>query len=404
MKKKLYILLLIAVLITFYSHYIILKEDSDKIADSEIVAVVDSNLIVSSNALKATEFATSLNAKIDNKKNMVYSSAFDTARTILCNDVLKETSEISGQKIADVNNSTNSSPISSKDSSIFIAGDRRNNISEKITTFISNAKFNDLTKKIQTISDIVEKYDTLVFSYTHKNISFNNKFEAIKSSIVFKSGSAEINVKAFGINSYNPYVDQHKALRKQIKVIFIGDYSTMYPSSYSNLSQTSSNLPEGLILKFEADSESDEIILSTFYPKNTMLETYMLINDFVNKRFEKHILGTGIIYKQTLEFLLNYKDVFTPRQFYIPLINFDLIHQYNIKPNENIGTVNRLRIKINDSLTVINKPYEPHQVMGDLPYNCIFDKPFVLYLKKHGADFPYFMAYIANDELLIKSF
>ena len=34
------------------------------------------------------------------------------------------------------------------------------------------------------------------------------------------------------------------------------------------------------------------------------------------------------------------------------------------------------------------------------PY--VVDRPFVIYLKEKKSKYPYFMAYIANDELLVK--
>ena len=36
------------------------------------------------------------------------------------------------------------------------------------------------------------------------------------------------------------------------------------------------------------------------------------------------------------------------------------------------------------------------------PKMMIFDKPFIIFLKRKDAEYPYFGVYIANDELLIK--
>jgi len=337
---------------------------------------------------KSTQITPALECKFDQTKNIIYCSTFQMAWNCLGNDIIKETIEISNPPdyINFINAHIKEKPNVSKDSYIAMAGYVKDDIIKKIDEKL--LQFKDSLKNLNLSFDKCEPNDIISFSYLFKNLTFETKFE----KIVIRNFNNKSDVKGFGINYFAPEISNN--LKKQFMLLYC-------QSPYNSL-------PEGFILKLITNSDSDELIISTLKSEDNLLNTFRKIDDIINRKYDKYLSRKDSnIFPENYDTFWEHGSVLS-----IPKINFNILHSYTEFTNKKILNKKFTNHKIVDSLQYIYfdlsekgaklKSYSAFMTCSGIPKKYIVNGPFIIYLKNKTSTYPYFMAYICNDEILVK--
>lgn len=251
----------------------------------------------------------------------------------------------------------------SEDCYVAMAGKRRDDIVAKINEALK-AKFGD---EAPVVKESLQIEDTaLAYAYMYKNLKFEKEFEGLDAPIAFESSAGTTNVAAFGIQKYSS--GKHKELGKQVEVIEYKDDSEF-------------------IIRLKSAGSEDDIILAKVEPQDTLLETV----EAVQKRAGKPRawqLGRG----DTLQ---------------IPKFDFDITRYYDeLKKVYYLieEAMQRVCFRLDEKGAVLKSEAGIVQAPEEhgRPRHFVFDRPFLLYLKKKDAKYPYFAMWVENTELMVK--
>jgi len=300
----------------------------------------------------------------------------------------------------------------------------------------------------------------------NKNLSCNYKFDNCDEPLIFsKEPNMSVPVEAFGIEYKKSLKKEESEGKKTLGLEFgglIGQTKLLYyyfkpddtPYYDSILDRNKPEnflfLPRGFVIKIITADDSDELIISTIPVEKTLEKTYDFVNHLISKDFFLYLKEDSMsaevkniksiivnkIKEQTDEeggpdftsskkFMHDLEDKVKPfnssiEKIKIPKININI---YNIKSDleernskniiRKIDTPARnLKLKINATGKKYSNPESfnnPIIVFGAgisrFPFKtfCIANGPFIIFLRKNSSNFPYFMAYIANEELLVKA-
>ena len=365
-RKTKYAVIIIIFLVLSYYGYNYYIEDLDD-PEPKLMALSDKQP-------STTIIAPTLDTKIEKGKNIVYCSTFQMAWNQLYRDVIKDTIEINDAPdyVSKLNLLINSPAGVSEDAYIAVAGIVKDNVIDKTHKLLKEKFAVNLFDLIGHLN--FSSNDIFAFSYLYKNLPFEEVFEKINGHS-FEFGGRKSIVKAFGINEDN------ERLREMVRVLYV---------DYKNHDQ--------FVISLKTKSSTDEVVISTLPPEETLGKTYLKIR----KYFEK-----------------NYTDDFTSRVLgrklilVIPKVDFNVKYYYNKLENKSILNKNfkeyfinmaiqSVRFKMNEKGVVLTSYSFIMAAKGE-SFPLIVNGPFFIYLRDKNSDFPYFMAYIANDELLLKS-
>ncbi len=376
------------------------EEDYKKFMNEEDKYISDRpSAAKSSELIEDTVIAPVLETKINMKKNYIYCATAQFAWNSLCNDVFKGTVEIENAPyyVEHLNNHITDFSFLSTSECMALADFIKNKIYERIDKELAE-KFNESLKKLGITKLGINPEDIFAFSYLAKSITFKEKFNKIRKALAFKFGDKKVDVKAFGI-------DNNHTNEQMCEQAVIRYHNTYRPE-----------IPIGLILELKSQKSDEEIIISTCTVENTLLASFVMLDDLINCRGEKYIKMDD---KEAKRSMTEYISSIAPtnidkyENLHIPVINFNVIHKYkdilgkriknqNLDKNYIIAdAVQWIYFLLNESGAELKSFAAFHILIGpNNPY--VIDRPFIIYLKEKKSKYPYFMAYIANDELLVK--
>lgn len=371
MLKKIILVLITIVVASYYGYVYYYDNYYDLDAEPPLIELSESNP-------SGTIFTPVLDAKIDKSKNLIYCSTFQLAWNHLAHDVIKDTVEIKDAPdyISKLNSMINLPPCVSEDAYIAIAGLVKDNVINKTKKLLSE-KFGE------NLFDLIghqnfDSNDIFAFSYLFKNLPFEKIFEKINGHIMEFDGKKSV-VKAFGI-------EKDKQLEKLVNVVCF---------NYKNNDQ--------FIITLKTKSNTDEVVISTIPPEETLEKTYIKTRNYFQyfeknvdsaDHFTRKIGGRGL-------FLAIPKIDFNIRYNFDKMNNKQILNK-NFKNYFNTASMQGIRFKMNEK-GVILKSYSFFCYSTGIPLSLIIKGPFFVYLRDKNHNTPYFMAYIGNDELLIKN-
>lgn len=338
----------------------------------KVALYYDAVNVINTEINSPTLIAPVLETKIDPDKNLVYCSTAQMAWNCLHNNIIKETIEIQNQPwyVEKLNQYVNLPHQISQDAYVANAG-FGNDVIEKIKE--------ELINKFQHVPSIInfpelKKDELFAFSYLIKILDFKEKYGTFFTLMNFNN--KEIKVKAFGFKDLKQNNDNTE-LKKQIKLLYY----------YKN----------GFILELLTKSSKDTIILSTIKPDDTLLDTFNKINFLIDDP------------KNPLRNKKDYKDIET---LIIPKINFVIQHEFkeligkyfkNSKFNQHFisKAFQYINFNLNEKGARLESYFMFYTQTGN-SFKLIINGPFTIFIKDKSSTYPYFMAYIGNDDLLEK--
>jgi len=360
-----------------------------------------------------TLIAPTLDAVIDKNKNLIYCSAFQMAWNETTK-IIDETIEIDNapEYVSKLNDLINQPSPISKDFYLACAGFKKDNIIKNINLNFKKKLFKPMYNSEKLIND----NDLLIYSNFNKMLTFKNKFENINEPLIFRYGTTETKISAFGIKKYEYFSGYatHDLMAEQVEILYWSHKHFM---------------PEGCIIKLKSLFINEDIIISTIDMEDTLLKTYKKITDFIDYKFDDYCAEFKAQRSQEIMqrlystyFIINVNVKFC-KSLIIPKININFIHSFIDLMNKNIknqkfinkiglsttqpcriaDAIQEINFKINDECTQPESTTNFGSIAsGITPKPLCINGPFVIFIKKRSSELPYFMAYIANDELLVK--
>jgi hypothetical protein len=332
--------------------------------------------------LEHTVILPTLDTPMPKGKNVIWCSSFQLAWNELKDDVIGGPVKlINAEEIANRLNLAKQSRADIPDQSCYAAaGFVKDGILEKIRTEMAKRFPSEPQPDFNDVSPI----DVIIaYSYLAANVRFRIPyFENDKEFIFRDSQGNQTPTTSFGIRPEDDYA--YQKLRKQVEVL----YSSYYPD------------PDTVALMEYAidlckDTKPNQIILARIEPKETLGQTLEYLNDKI----------TGFA---TEEFLRQFgiNDVILA-----PNIFWRISHHFKELEGKYLANKGYESLYIRLALQMIQfrldrsgaeLKSEAKLYAAPEPRHFVFDRPFLIYMKKRGAKHPFFVMWIDNAELLSK--
>jgi hypothetical protein len=350
---------------------------------------------VDSNSLKQTVFITTLDSNLPAHKNVIWCATFQMAWDKFKNDLIKEPIKLIGaQDIADRLNQSEYPPGNlNEDSYYTAAGFVKDGIIEKIVADMAKRFPNEpapvFNQGYRTLPNPI-----LAFAYLNVGIGFNHPYYTYQKAFSFVDSNKKMtNVTAFSSQS-DKKDNEEQYVRQQVEILYY-EYGENGGSDYFAVNLCTSSKPY-------------QIILATVPQKNTLGETIADVENKISK-FKSN---------NNHWFL---SELLPDDKLIVPDVLYNLTHNYNELLLKYIGNepwrsqsyfIFDAKQIVNFSLTRTGVVLSSNAFLGSSgggvmeppkPRNIFFNKPFLVYVKKRGADTkPFFAMWVDNAELLNK--
>jgi hypothetical protein len=336
-------------------------------------------LLLTANQLKLTHITPHLNTDIAINTNLIYCATFQIAWNSLQDNFFKEPLLLTGNPwdAEQLNKQAVTGTDLDSNSYVAIADILNKALLQRINTELKR-KFGVNAPSIIVDEPINERVlSILSYCYLYKNLVFKNKFHKNDDPLPFFVAGKKSLVPSFGIAN-SVYHNDQAELAKQVELLYFSDN-------------------DNFAIRLKTTSTKDELILAKIKPQKNLLSTITAVNSNITSR--------NIVLMSDKERLM------------IPYLDFDIEHsfeQLSHKPFLNNGwtewmiskAIQKIRFKLNESGALLKS--EARIVMRGtvqmevVKRDYIFDKPFLIMLRKKGSKLPYFAMWVGNTELLGK--
>jgi len=303
-------------------------------------------------------------------KNMLYVSNFQVVWNKFSDEICRQTVVLDGNPI--MLQMLNRRPTGAQDLSeacyMAMAGTKEDDIADMVIQTLSD-KFDESPGIDLTLKN---PHDVLLYTFLVKDITFAEEFEGLEKPIMFNQNTP---VRAFGIKEY--ILDEsHIRAGEQVAIIY-----------YNN--------DNDFIIRLHSRNRDDEMFLAKIPPLKTMSATssYVLTQANINRPQELKV-------KDTLQ---------------IPIIDLNIVDWFLDLENRCLTSRGMEDFRVAKAIQAIKfrlvqnaAPYELLPAIGEeeklsKPRKFIFDKPFLLLLRRQNAGYPYFVLWVENTELLTEA-
>ncbi len=354
------------------------SSDKDMIPEPPLEMTYDGN----STDLKHTIILPTLDTPMPKGKNVIWCSSFQLAWNQLKDNVIGEPVKLTGaEEIANRLNLAKQSRADISDESCYAAaGLVKDGILEKIQSEMAKRFPSEPQPDFSDVSPI----DAIIaYSYLTANVKFRIPYFENQKEFIFRdSQENEAPVTSFGIRPEDDYA--YQKLRKQIEVL----YSSYYPD------------PDRVALMEYAidlckDTKPNQIVLAVIEPKETLEQTLAYLDDKI----------TGFT-KEEFFHKFGINDVLL-----VPNIFWKITHHFKELEGKYLANKGYESLYIRLALQMIQfrlersgaeLKSEAKVYVSPMPNIFVFDRPFLIYMKKRETRHPFFVMWVDNAELLSK--
>ena len=336
---------------------------------------------VNSDSLKQTSIVPTLTNPCPKNKNVIWCSSFQLAWNQIKDDVIGAPVEVVGaEELAARLNSAEQTAGDLEPDSVYAASGRINQgIIGKIQKEMK-ARFPK--HSVPDFNDIADApKGILAYSYLIANVPFKYPYRQHKYKFIFSdSNGVETNVDAFGVWGYG---SQYKRLRKRAEILYF---------------HTDSN---HRMKEFAVDlcrhSKPYQVVVAVVEPKDSLAQT---INYLHNQMAD---FKRSDNYKKK-RFLFDHDVIKVPEMFWEIDHRFDeLIGKVVANANPVMPIIEAkqwIKFKLDRYGAILESEATITYFASGRDF--IFNRPFLVYMKKRDSDQPFFVMWIDNAELLNK--
>ncbi len=231
----------------------------------------------------------------------------------------------------------------------------------------------------------------LAYAFLQRRLPFRHAFECLDEPVRFRAASGPVPVRAFGLSSYTEgnTLDERRA--RQVEILA---YDCKRRDCIVRLITTT----------------NDEMVLARVPPRATLTQTVRWIEEQTRARPAAKGTWVGDVYSGPLD-----GDYDTLR---IPLLDLRVQHAYRDLERKvvlNQGPFNGYRLlearqyiafRLDENGAELRSSGDTYANIGmDLvhgPKELVFDKPFLIWLRRKGGRFPYLAMWVADAELMVR--
>lgn len=270
--------------------------------------------------------------------------------------------------VADLNKKTFTSADIDAASYVALAGFVKEGIHQKIRDALT-AKFGSSNVPAPILDKSSIEDHLVAYAYMFKRLEFAVPFERIDDGFNFSG----VKVLAFGMAGEKPI---HAKMAPQAIILDLRDFNDF-------------------VVELKTKSMQDRLILAKIQPGKTLSETIRMVDDRIRAgRPEK----------------CGPED-----ELGVPKFNLDIIRTYSEIERTELAVGNpkvgrgafvtsakqTIRFRMDEKGVVLKS--QAHVIVGRSLYRClVFDKPFLLMLKRTNAKVPYFAMWVDNPEVLVR--
>ena len=340
----------------------------------------------SSDSLKRTTIVPTLDSPCPKNKNVIWCSSFQLAWNQMKEDVIGAPVQVVGaEELAARLNYAEQSASDLESRSFYAAAGRINQgIIGKIQKDMG-AKFP--SHSVPDFSDFADiPQGILAYSYLIANVPFKYPYRQVEGDFIFTdSNGIETNVGAFGVWGYG---SQYKRIREQAEVLyFVEDVNE--PNRDLRMKEFAVDL-----CKY---SEPYQVVVAIVEPKESLAQTLKYIHNQIEdfKQTDNY---------QKMSFLGGVDVLMVPEMFWEIDHRFDeLVGKIvaNANPAMPILEASQgIRFKLDRYGAALES--EAAIMVAAIPRHFMFNRPFLVYMKKRDSEQPFFVMWVDNAELLNK--
>jgi hypothetical protein len=325
-----------------------------------------------------TQVTPHMDVPITSGRNVLFCSTFHITWNEMRNSIIQEDLRLEKplELVRQLNRGRMTKSDIGEEDYLSMAGYGADGIADRINEALK-AKFGD---EAPVVDDIYNDDDIiLAYAFLLKELQFEHAFEDFLNPIHFEANGRRAPVEAFGVFNYSD--SRHRNLRDQVEII---EY----------------NHRREFIVGLASKHPDDEIILANVEPAGTLRETY----ERVNQRIARSRRDGEVE-------CLSENDVLQ-----IPKFDVSMNHRYSSLLglhllNEGFEDyfVAEARQDVKFRLDECGASVKSEAVLAlkkgpPVDFKILrFDNPFLLYLKKKGAEYPYLAIWVENPAVMVKS-
>jgi hypothetical protein len=334
----------------------------------------------SSADLSQTVVVPTLDTPTPAAKNVVWCGSLQIAWNRLRDDLLRSPPSIAGAEavVSRLNQAGLTEQDLPEDSYLAAAGLVKDGIAERIQEqmeerFQVDVSFHDMPKDTAA----------LLYSYLQTHVKFTIPFFENEKLFLFKDSQDHgTSVASFGIRPEDDYA--YDRLRGQVEVLYAQGRDKGWTPQ-----------PDEFIVDLCRDSAPNQIVLACVHPKETLAEILKDVEEKIS------------------EFPPYWRDL-TPRDVVlVPNMNWAVDHRFTELEGPDKRFLDRgfqgyyfdtvrqtIRFKLDRSGAELASESKAYMKPSQTFY--VFNRPFLIYIKKRDADQPFFVMWVDNAELLSK--
>jgi len=337
-----------------------------------------------SSFLKQTSVMPTLDSPCPKNKNVIWCSSFQLAWNRMKDDVIGAPVEVvSAEELAfRLNTAGQSEADLGCDSFYAAAGRVKDGIISKIQKEMTEKFPSHSVADFSDIAGVLE--GILAYSYLKANVHFKYPFRQVRKGFTFTdSEGVETEVGAFGVWGYNSIYDK---MRQQVEILYYHDNR----DGTDNDQKTK---------EFAVDlcrhSEPYQVVVAVVEPKDSPSQTLDYIRGQITDSRQK------VNYDQISS--LDDMDVLE-----IPEMFWEIEHDFDALVGKIVANANPampiveakqgIKFKLDRCGAMLES--EATIMVASIPRYFIFNRPFLIYIKKRDCEQPFFVMWVDNAELL----
>ncbi len=334
-----------------------------------------------STRLERTVIVPTLDSPSPPGKNVIWCSSFQLAWNEIRDNVIGAPLQVIGaQPLADRLNNVPHCASDLDPRSVYAAGGWiRDGIVDQIKKDMA-ARFP--SQELPDFNDYEEIGGLLAYSYLTAHVPFKYPFRQVNGKFTFTDSQGnESNVKGFGL--WQAFLSQYEDIRRQIEILYV------LPEDSEHFEGT-----KEYALDLCRHSEPYQVVVAVVEPKGTLAETYEHVQQGI-EQFRKQ----GPRYEHARWFQES-DELRVPEMFY------RIDHRFTEligKMVANVGmpiveAMQTVEFRLDRSGALLES--QARVAIAATPREFLFDRPFLIYMKKRNAARPFFVMWVDNAELL----
>lgn len=331
-------------------------------------------------SLKRTVIVPTLDTPCPPQKNVIWCSSFQLAWNEIRDKVIGAPLEVAGaEEVAARLNAAQESDSDLESKSYYVAGGwTKDDICDKIRKDMA-AKF-----PVQVLPDLGARGDgILAYSYLTASVPFKYPFRQLTKGLAF-TDSAGVEARVAGFGLWEAHRPQYEKIREQVEVLY---------AKYRDR-RRSWELEE-YALDLCKYSEPYQVVVAMVAPRGSLAETL----EYIRLRTEEFHRQTD---SETVRHLEKQDQVQVPQMFW------KIDHCFHELIGRVVGNVDlpiveakqTMEFRLDRSGATLESAVMV--MLAASPRYFTFDRPFLVYLQKRGAEHPFFVMWVDNAELLTR--